>query len=327
MVDLSIIIVNWHSREYLRGCIKSIVANTRKVSYEIIVVDSASFDGCGEMLRDQFPAVHFIQSDENFGFAAANNCGVAAARGEYLLFLNPDTELVGDALDTLWTQSRCLPAAGIVGARLLNADGSVQTSCIQAFPNVLNQLLDSEYLRTRWPTSPLWGTAALYAEGRDPQEVEGVSGACMLVQRATFEQVGRFSEDYFMYAEDMDLSHKIRSAGRRNYYVPTATVVHYGGSSSDRAVSAFAAVMMPEAIWRFITKTRGRLHGSAYRVAMLTSAIGRLCFLTVLRLGSVRRDSWEGPSRKWMAVLRWSLRLAAIVPQYYPRNRHPSIVR
>jgi GT2 family glycosyltransferase len=279
------------------------------------------------MLRDEFPSVRFIQSHYNLGFAAANNCGAAAAVGDCLLFLNPDTELVGAAIDSLWTSSRHLPDAGILGARLLNADGSVQTSCIQAFPTVLNQVLDSEFLRARWPRSRLWGTSALYAGGHEPREIEGVSGACMLVGRSTFDGVGRFSEDYFMYAEDMDLSYKVRSRGRRNYYVPGATIIHYGGSSSDKAVSTFAAVMMPEAIWRFISKTQGRVYGSAYRAAMLIAAIGRLCILAAMRLVSSGGESWDGPSRKWRAVLRWSLRLDDVVRQYYPRDRNPSYVR
>jgi len=326
-MDLSIVIVNWHSREYLRKCLLSIEANTHAMMYEVIVVDSASFDGCGEMLQQEFPAVRFVQNAYNEGFAAANNSGVAVAVGDRLLFLNPDTELVGPAIDTLWARERDLPDAGVLGARLLNADRSVQTSCIQAFPTVLNQLLDSEFLRARWPKSALWGTAPLHEGLQLPREAEGVSGACMMVSRLAFDQVGGFSEEYFMYAEDMDLSYKVQRAGYRNYFVPDATIIHYGGSSSDKAVSAFAAVMMPEAIWRFIRKTQGRLPAFAYRTAMLISALGRLAMLVVLRLVSPNQRSLQGSVKKWLAVLRWSLRLDDVVTQYYSRERHPSYVR
>jgi GT2 family glycosyltransferase len=319
-LDLSIIIVNWHSQEYLKKCIASILANTRRTSFEIIVIDSASFDGCERMLREHYPQVRFVQSCANLGFARSNNRAFEMSIGESLLFLNPDTELAGPAIDTMHARLKALPAAGIVGCRLLNADGTVQSSCIQSIPTIANQLLDSEALRARWPKSRLWGMAPLHEGSAQASEVEAVSGACLMLRRTTFERVGRFSAEYFMYAEDMDLAYQVREAGYINYYVPDASVIHYGGSSSERAASAFSAVMMPEAVYRFLRKTRGTAYSLGYRLAMFVAAVGRIAFLTV---GSFLSggDSREASTRKWRAILLWALHKDDIVKRHYPENR------
>jgi GT2 family glycosyltransferase len=211
----------------------------------------------------------------------------------------------------------------------LNSDGSVQTSCIQSIPTILNQLLDSEALRRRWPKLPLWGMRPLYEYTGKPAEVEGVSGACLMVARRTFERVGGFSEDYFMYAEDLDLAFKVREAGYRNYYVPDATVIHYGGSSSEQASSTFSAVMLPEAIWRFLRKTRGDLYGLGYRAAMCASALARLTILWLTRWFAPQRGyrAVDGSVAKWVAVLRWSLKRDDLVKRYYPQGQQPSYGR
>jgi len=179
-MDLSIIIVNWNSKEYLRKCVGSILTGTRGLDFEIIVIDSASFDGCAEMLRNEFPRVRFIQSQENLGFAKANNLAFQSAIGEFLLFLNPDTEIVGPAINLLHSALKELPDAGAVGGKLLNSDGTVQTSCVQAFPTILNQCLSAEALRQLTPKARLWGMRAIFENGGKPSEVEMISGACLI---------------------------------------------------------------------------------------------------------------------------------------------------
>jgi GT2 family glycosyltransferase len=320
-MDLSIIIVNWNSREHLKKCLASILTQAHKTTYEIIVIDSASFDGCDEMLREHYPQVRFIQSVTNLGFARANNHAFQESIGECVLFLNPDTEIVGPALDTLYATLNSLPDSGIVGCKLLNSDRTIQTSCIQAMPTILSKILDSEFLRARWPKSTLWGMAPLFETSREAREVEAISGACLMLRRSTFQQVGAFSDDYFMYAEDVDLSYKVRLAGYRNYYAPDATIIHHGGGSSDQAVSTFAAVMMPEATRRFFCKTRGGAYGFGFRLAMLGSAIARLAVLgasfPVWRMRySVKL--WRDSVQKWLAILKWGLNRDELVKRYYP---------
>lgn len=312
-MQLSIIIVNWNSRDHLRKCLESVFSQTSGIEFEVIVIDSASFDGCGEMLQTHFPRVRFIQSIENLGFARANNEAFLASKGETILFLNPDTEVIGPAIKVLHEHMARLSNAGAVGCRLLNSDRSVQTSCIQPVPTILNQLLDSEFLRAKWPKSRLWGMAPLFALDFSPQPVEAISGACVMMGRSLFEQIGHFSEDFFMYAEDIDLSYKATQAGATNYYIPSATVVHYGGSSTQQAASNFSVVMMREAIWRFLRKTRGNLYGLGYRISMLLSSFCRLSLISLARLFGKGNSSYA----KWLAILRWSLNRESCVTKYY----------
>lgn len=309
-MDLSIIIVNWNSKDYLEKCLASVFSWTTGVNFEIVVIDSASFDGVDGMLKHGYPQVKFIQSDNNLGFAKANNAAFRISTGSNILFLNPDTELTGPAINVLLDHIRILPNAGAIGCKLLNGDGSVQTSCIQAFPTILNQLFNSEFLRALFPASSLWGMASLLGAKDRPAEVDVISGACLMLKRSLFEEVGFFSEDYFMYAEDVDLCYKIKQAGYTNYYIPTASVIHFGGGSSEQAPSDFSVVMMRESLWRFMKKTRGNIYGLAYRTSTVIAAIGRLLLLTMLLpLQYLRqsRPSWHASLKKWWAILTWSL--------------------
>jgi GT2 family glycosyltransferase len=318
-MDLSIIVVNWHSRDHLQRCIASVLAYTRDIDFEIIVIDSASFDGCDHMVAAHYPDVHFVQSATNCGFAKANNHAFRKSIGNCVLFLNPDTELLGPAINILYSNLNSLPDCGIVGARLLNKDGSLQSSCVQAMPTIFNTALDSDFLRAKWPKSSLWGMAPLFEAGGHARAVAAVSGACLMLKRSTFEQVAMFSEDYFMYADDVDLSHKVLAAGYQNYYVPQATVIHYGGTSSEQAASTFSAVMMREATWRFLRKTRGRAYGLGYRAGMFGSAVGRLVALAFALAFNRAKTPWKASFRKWLAILRWTLDRDDLVKQYYPR--------
>ncbi len=311
-MDVSIIIVNWNSVRFLRACLSSIQRCTAGLSYEVIVVDSGSFDGCGEFLRAEFAWVRFIQSKRNIGFSRANNLACRAARGRHLLFLNPDTEMSSPAVLLMHQHLERQPRAGAVGVTLFNGDGSVQTSCIQAFPTVIGQLLNSELLRRLLPDSALWGASALYGWSPAPAKVDVVSGACLMVRRSAFDKVGGFSEDYFMYAEDLDLCHRLRRAGYSNYYLPKATVKHFGGGCTDSAPSEFSGVMMRESIWRFLCKSRGSLYGAAYRVSTSLAAVVRLVLLlSVYPFRCLGRAALRHrlSIKKWFAILAWSLKL------------------
>jgi hypothetical protein len=299
-VQLSIVIVNWKSVAYLRDCLTSIPLHTHRLQYEVVVVDNASGDGCGDMLAKEFPNVRFVQSEVNIGFARANNLGTRSATGETLCFLNPDTRLLNSALEIMHDVVQTASHAGAVGCRLLNGDGSIQMSCIQSFPTLLNQFLDAEWLRRIFPRSTLWGIAALYDKGALFAPVQVISGACLMMSRSVFEVVGGFSEDYFMYAEDLDLCYKAAMRGYLNYYVPSASVVHYGGgSSSQRVERAFPSVQMRESVRRFLGKFHGASYAARYRRLMGWSARIRV---GLLRIAGSGRGSLE----KWQAILTWS---------------------
>ncbi len=310
-MDLSVIIVNWNSKDYLLKSVASIEAETKGIEFEIVVIDSGSFDGCEKILRKCHPQIHFIQSIRNVGFAIANNEAFKMSRGRNLLFLNPDTEIEGTAIEVLNHYLDVLPSAGIVGARLLNSDGSVQKTCTRSFPTVINQFLESEFLERWIPHSRLWGMTPLLKKTETPIGVDAVSGACLMIKRSVFERVGMFSTDYFMYSEDIDLCYKVRKAGLNTYYIPTAEVIHHGGASSSQSiVNTFSTVMKLESRWRFFKKTRSLWYSRLYRLAMFIASIiriGVVIFMWPIYALSGRKSMIETVRKKWMARLRWAL--------------------
>jgi GT2 family glycosyltransferase len=312
-IALSVIIVNWNSCDFLRKCLRSIEINAGQLALEVVVVDNASFDGSGEMVAREFSWVKFIQNDKNQGYAHANNLGYQHSQGRNLLFLNPDTEVIGEALTRLTKVVETMPKAGVIGARLLNHDATLQTSCVQAFPSILNQVLDFDAFRHKFPKSSLWGNGAIFESHKQPVVVEGISGACMAIKRSVFESVNLFSTEYFMYSEDLDLCYKTARAGLNNYYVSDAAVMHYGGrSSNSKPESNFSTVMMRESLQKFFRIRKGRLHAFAYRLAMGVAAVCRVTIIGVMVLVSLRtprRASLGAAFSKWVGVLRWSVGL------------------
>lgn len=307
-MDLSIIIVNWKSAAYVRKCLKSLEANPTKLSVEIVVVDGGSFDECGEMVAKEFPYVKFVQSPDNVGFGRSNNLGFSHSTGKTILLLNPDTEVIGNAIDTLYASLKSLPNAGAVGAKLLNTDMTLQTSCVMAYPTVINQVLDSEFLRARLKNSKLWGVSSLFNGSTEPSKIEAISGACVMMPREVFEKIGGFEPKYFMYGEDVDLSFKTHKAGYNLYYVPRAEIVHHGGGSSSTTRSTFSTVMMRESIRLFLRLRRGPISAGLYSIFLGISAVVRLALCSAKALASGRKPSRSiPPINKWLAILRWSL--------------------
>lgn len=311
--DLSIIIVNWRSEVYVRQCVASLLRYEIAYTFEVIVIDNASFDGVDAMLASEFPNVIFLQGARNLGFGAANNLAFAHSRGERVLFLNPDTEVQAGAIETLVSSLDALPDAGMVGARLLNSDGSLQTTCVTSTPALLNQILNIDLLRRAFPRWKLWGMQALYNSGHSPAPVEAISGACMLARRTVIERVGAFSTEYFMYAEDMDLCVKITRSGSCIYYVPDAVVLHHGGGSSClRRESNFSSIMLRLSLLRFFVLHRGKPYAALYRTSLILAASIRLLLLAIafpLLLQKRGLQLAAQPVRKWSAILLWSLGL------------------
>ena len=266
--------------------LKSIVDNTSGLSYEIIVVDNASYDGCDLVVSKYHGVAHLVQSEKNMGFARANNLGYHHASGQALLFLNPDTVILGNALKEMHQSLMALENAGGLGCKVLNSDGTIQTSCIQAFPTIINQILDVDFLRNLFPKSGLWGMRPLFESCDNPVEVEVIAGSCLMVQREVFEKAGFFSEEYFMYAEDLDLCYKMREIGYRNYYTGVTSIVHYGGESTkSTGKSFFSSVLMRESVKIFLRKSRGNIYSLFFVFSVQLTSLMRI-FLILDRLSS-----------------------------------------
>jgi len=318
-VQLSILIVNWNSKDYLRRCLESIRLTCAMLTKQIVVVDGGSFDGCAELIADEFPEVEFVQSQENIGFARSNNLGFCQVTGDAVLLLNPDTEVRPGAVAALLDNLMHLPAAGILGARLLNSDESLQFSSVHPLPTAWNVAIDSEWVRRRW-----WRRKGPTADAA-AMEVEAVSGACMMLLAGTFRRLGGFDSRYFMYAEDMDLCCQVRRAGMKVYHAPQARIVHHGGGSSRTQFSKFQVVMIREALKLYILKNHGRVHCWMYRRLMSLSACLRILVLLVAWLtatGSTRLAR-KASVHRWWAVVKWSIGMEGWARIKFSHQPHP----
>jgi N-acetylglucosaminyl-diphospho-decaprenol L-rhamnosyltransferase len=312
-MSLSIIIVNWNSANFVKACLTKIYEHAIHLPVEIIVIDNASHDDCEGMIVSRFPSVLFIKSDENLGFSRANNVAFRQSTGDLVLFLNPDTEVYDGAIERMTKVLIETPEAGVVGARLLNSDGTVQMSCIQKFPSIVGILMDSDCLRRWWPQLPLWGMQPLLSEGKVPSEVEAISGACQMVRRKAFERVSMYTTDYFMYAEDVDLCLKMNRLGLRNLYVPDALVKHHGGQSSNAVVvSGWSAILMRESWKRFFEQHRSRRYARMFQATVVLQAALRITLLSLAMLVPAvvgRGQQLVLVRKKWTSILRWALGL------------------
>ncbi len=318
-MDLSILLVNWNSLAYLRACLRSVYMYSRGFTFEVIVVDNASPEAGTASLLSEFPTLILVESSRNLGFAGANNLGFRHARGEYLLLLNPDTQLLENSFAVLLRHARSFRNTGIIGCKLLNSDGSIQLSSIKRFPTILNQALEAEWLQTRWPGCPLWSLGPLFAPEAKVVSVDVIPGACMLMRKSLFERVGMLSEDYFMYAEDLDLNIKVHQAGYTNYYTGETAIIHHGGGSSSRQkVSHWATMMQCKAMSLYFRKTRGPLYQKLYELSLGFVALVRLLILAASYLpgvGLIDRERRRSSFAKWSLVLQWAAGRRAISSQ------------
>lgn len=227
-MDLSIIIVNYNTKDLLISCIDSILKSNPKVSFEIIVVDNASTDGSSEWLEKVHGGkIRSILHKKNLGFSKANNSGIKKAVGQYLLLLNSDTEVKRGAIDTLVEFAKHTPGTGAVGSKLLNPDGSTQASVFR-LPTLARTIqqywLGKKHLLDKYAP-----------HGEKPSLVESVVGASMLITPRARKEVGMLEERYFMYFEDLDYCRKLFQAGLKVYYHPESEVYHLHGASGGKS--------------------------------------------------------------------------------------------
>jgi N-acetylglucosaminyl-diphospho-decaprenol L-rhamnosyltransferase len=239
-MDLSIIIVNWNVCELLRRCLASIEAKQTDISLEVIVVDNASSDDSLAMVEREFPRVHLISSQENLGYAGGNNLGAAEATGRYLFILNPDTEIVENALRQMVAYLDDHIEVGAAGPQLLYPDGSVQSSR-RRFPKLITAFFEGTPFSHRWFPNNRFKRAYHMADRSDDeiQSVDWLVGAALMIRREAWQAVGPLDERFFMYFEELDWCQRCREAGWEIKYLPVAQIVHHHkGASRQVAVES-----------------------------------------------------------------------------------------
>ena len=238
-MTLSVIIVSYNAFEDLERCLESLHRSPPAIRYDITVVDNASTAGGIDTLRSRWPRVQLIALDRNRGFAAGNNAGIRATRGELLLLLNSDTVVPPGAIDTLVARLAAHPGAAVAGPRLVDAAGRVELSfgpMISPFGELRQKTLGVLY-RARVAPIARW----VERTTRNEQYVDWVSGACLLVSRPEAEAVGLLDERFFLYTEDVDFCASLRARGRRILFAPAAEITHLRGRSRATAPTAMNA--------------------------------------------------------------------------------------
>ena len=291
MPTLDIVIVNWNTVDLLTRCLDTVRANVAawsQGSVRTIVVDNGSADGSVECIRSEYGWVDLIENSDNVGFARANNQGIGQSDGDFVLLLNSDTELHDGALAELVGFAADRPSVGAVGARLLNSDGTLQHAChpmLTPARELWRLLFLDRFVRPlatydmeRWNT-------------REPRPVEAIKGACLMVRRAAFDEVGLLDDSYFMYTEEVDLCFRLARAGWELWYLPTAVVTHHGGASSSQ---------MPDKMYLELHRSKVQFYRK------MGGARGSLWGKTALLLGYLPRVLLQ-PQRRVYRQLIWSL--------------------
>jgi GT2 family glycosyltransferase len=272
-LDLSVVIVNWNTRALLRSCLESLrtALSASELSSELIVVDNASSDGSAAMVAAEFPEARLFANETNLNYAGGNNQGIAAATGEFILLLNPDTEVPVGAPDALVRLLQELPEAGAAAPALVFPDGRVQDS-VRGFPS-LRALTGEVTGLARLLPHTSWGSYRGQALPVDrPTLVDQPMASAFLVRRRALEQVGAFDEQFALFFNDVDLCFRLKLAGWAILYDPRVRVVHVGGAST-RQVRPEAIRRSHEGLRRFYAKHyRTKLARPVY--ALVTLAIG-----------------------------------------------------
>ena len=254
MLKLSIIIVNYNVKEFVKNLLISLEKALKNFTSEIIIIDNASSDGSVEDIKNKFPTIKLIANKNNVGFGKANNQGLEIADGEYIVLLNPDTIVKENTFKNLIDFIQEKPDVGMVTCKVLNPDGTLQLACRRSFPGPWTSFTKVTGLSKLFPKSKLFARYNLtYLNENEINEVDAVSGSFMMFKKNVYNKVGGFDSRFFMYGEDLDLCYRVQSKGYKVYYVPTTEIIHYKGESTKRS-SLDETKIFYEAMHLFVQK-------------------------------------------------------------------------
>src|SRR5262245_9655268 len=275
MLDLSIIIVSWNTRDLLAKCLQAVQSTVKKIAYEIIVVDNNSDDGSQDMVRTQFPAVKLIDNADNRGFAKANNQGIQISDARYILLLNSDAFVRENTIDRIVAFMDEHPEAGMAGCKLLYEDGRLQPSCA-TFPTLATEFYIAAGLDKLFPKSQIFGKYLMTDwDYGDTREVDVIMGAFMLARKTAIDQVGLMDEAFFMYSEEVDWCYRFKAAGWKIYFTPEVECIHIWGGSS-RAVKVETLIRLYRARVQFFRKHYGWLTAFLYKIILTFNSLVRI---------------------------------------------------
>lgn len=279
-MDLSIIILSYKSREDLARLLPSVYSSQTRYAFEVLLVDNGSKDGTVEWIKTQSAGGAFknfrLIENENTGFAHGNNLGIKQAAGKYVLLLNPDTKLQADTLETMLNFMEAKSDVGISGCRVEKPDGSLDLACRRRFPNPWNA-----FARLFLFSNSNYNM--LNSDPSQPQEVDSVMGAFLLIRKSLIDEIGLLDEKFFMYGEDIDWCWRCKAAGMKVWYYPKTRITHYKGSSSKK-VPFKALLWFHDAMWIFYKKHYAKKYFFFMNWLVFLGIYGRFTALVLLNL-------------------------------------------
>lgn len=302
---VSVIIVSWNAKAFLLQCIGSVMAHGPSDSLEIIVVDNASSDGSPEAVRDRFPGVRLICNDRNYGFAKANNIGIAASTGRYLFLVNSDVVVSANCFARTMAYMDAHSDIGMLGPKILGSDGQTQRSCMR-YPSLANALSRALALDSLFPHSALSGGQLLtFWRHDEARGVEVINGCFWMLRRSAVDQVGLLDERFLIYGEDIDWCRRFKAHGWKVVFFPGAEALHYGGGSSANAPVKFF-LEMQRANYQYWLKHHTRLASFAYLlISLLHYTVRVVGEIVAFPLSSKRRGLSKHKIIRNLAAMKW----------------------
>lgn len=318
-MKVSVIIVNYNVKYFLEVCLHSVLRACTGIDAEVIVVDNNSNDNSCRMVRDKFPSVILIENTDNKGFSKANNQAVAISKGEYILFLNPDTVMPEDFLKKTIAYMDQHPEAGAIGPKLIDGKGQFAPDGKKSFPTLSVAIFKTTGINKLFSKSPYFNKYYAVHVGPDEcAEVDVLSGCCMLVRKKAMDDAGGpFDEDYFMYCEDVDLSYRIQKAGYKNIYFPETELIHYKGESTRKATMSYVRTFN-DALLLFVKKNYSAKDAKLFLLFINAGIILRVILSLVKRVLKVLRmplfDALVLLGTLWLIKEFWVIHVKNIQP-------------
>ncbi|EIB7121673.1 MULTISPECIES: glycosyltransferase family 2 protein [Acinetobacter] len=291
--DVSIIIVNYNTYNLVLQCIESVIKNTKKISYEIIVVDNNSPNREIEKLNEIYPNVKLVLNTKNSGFGIANNIGNKYANGKFLFLLNSDTIVLDNSIYTLYKFMVENPCVGACGGNLCDIDLKPATSFTRFMPSILS---DIDSLLFNGISRILYNKDSFYSTETSPFKISGnISGADLMLSKAVFDELGGFDENFFMYYEETDLLFRLRNKGYQTYIVPTSKIIHLEGASET-----FKPIKLD---WTHQSKKKYYIKNKTRFEFMLSNIIFKLMVMQRLFIFKIINN--EGKYSYWLSLYKW----------------------
>jgi GT2 family glycosyltransferase len=307
MIDVSIIIVNWNTKELLLNCIESLYDETHDAAMEIIVVDNGSSDGSPEAVKSTYPQVKVICNNENLGFAKANNIGIAESVGRYVCLVNSDIKALDAVVDRLSAYMDQHPEIGAIGPKTVNDDMSIRVNT-RRFPTLWNTFCETFFLADLFPSHSLFrGRTMTWFSHMETKNVDVLSGCFLMVRREVVEKVGALDDTFFIYGEDTDWCKRMNQNKWAVVFFADTKAIHYAGASSSAAPIRFL-IELTKADLQYWKKHHNIIEYSLYQILMIIHFFIRaLAWLMSSVIKSSNREISKAKYKSYFARMKWLL--------------------